>query len=103
MSLPVLSWSKDRAVTPCYRAVAPCWQKICNHQTTLARRNIGRYERVGRSLGMTASAVGVAIHRLRKRYREAMRATIAETTESDRDAELEFEDLARILTQSQTR
>lgn len=48
-------------------------------------------------LGLTPSALGVALHRLRKRYREAMMATIAATVERDEDIEAEFRALAEIL------
>ncbi|MGB0743044.1 MAG: RNA polymerase sigma factor [Opitutales bacterium] len=58
------------------------------------------YEALADSLGMKTSAVGVALHRMRKRYREAMRETICETLEAEAEAEDEFKELARILTQT---
>ncbi|HVV71102.1 MAG TPA: sigma-70 family RNA polymerase sigma factor, partial [Verrucomicrobiae bacterium] len=39
----------------------------------------GEYARVAAQLGMSAGAVGVAVHRLRHRYRELVQAEIANT------------------------
>jgi RNA polymerase sigma-70 factor (ECF subfamily) len=39
----------------------------------------GEYARLAEQLGMSAGAVGVAVHRLRQRYRETLRATVADT------------------------
>lgn len=39
----------------------------------------GEYARLGRELGVSGGAVGVAVHRLRQRYRELVRAEIAGT------------------------
>jgi RNA polymerase sigma-70 factor (ECF subfamily) len=39
------------------------------------------YATLGRQLGMSEGAVKVAVHRLRKRYREMLKAEIAETVE----------------------
>jgi len=58
------------------------------------------HQALGETLEMKPAAVGVALHRLRKRYREAMRSTIYDTMEGEADAEEEFEELVRILTQS---
>jgi RNA polymerase sigma factor (sigma-70 family) len=44
-------------------------------------------------LGMSAGAVKVAIHRLRRRYRDLLRSRVAETVESNRD----IDDEIRIL------
>jgi hypothetical protein len=44
-------------------------------------------------LGMTEDAVGVAAHRLRRRYREALRARIAATVADPADVEDEIRDL----------
>ena len=48
-------------------------------------------------LGSTEGAVKVAVHRLRKRYRERLRAEIAETVVDPRDVEHEIADLFRAL------
>jgi RNA polymerase sigma factor (sigma-70 family) len=39
----------------------------------------GEYDRMAMELGMSAGAVGVAVHRLRQKYREALRETVADT------------------------
>jgi RNA polymerase sigma factor (sigma-70 family) len=39
----------------------------------------GEYGAVAEKLGISAGAVGVAVHRLRQRYRETLRATVADT------------------------
>ncbi len=50
---------------------------------------------------MTAAAVKVAVHRLRRRYREALRRRVADTVESTRDIEDEIRYLIRTLARSQ--
>jgi RNA polymerase sigma-70 factor (ECF subfamily) len=47
---------------------------------------------VAQQLGITEGAVKVAVHRLREKYREALRAEIAQTvaTQQDVDDELRF-------------
>jgi RNA polymerase sigma-70 factor (ECF subfamily) len=39
----------------------------------------GEYSRIGEHLNMSRDAVGVAVHRLRQRYREMLRSTVADT------------------------
>jgi hypothetical protein len=39
----------------------------------------GEYAAVAEKLGISPGAVGVAVHRLRQRYRETLRATVADT------------------------
>jgi RNA polymerase sigma-70 factor (ECF subfamily) len=63
--------------------------EVCPTQSDLAK-----------TLGMSTNAVRVALHRLRKRFRESMHATICETIEEPSEAEAEFQELARILSQS---
>ena len=48
-------------------------------------------------LGMTEGAVKVAAHRLRRRYRDRLRAAIAETVATPDDVEAEIRDLFTIL------
>jgi len=55
-----------------------------------------RCETAGR-LGMTEGAVKVAVHRLRKRYRELLRAEIAETVADPSDIENEMRHLVAAL------
>jgi RNA polymerase sigma-70 factor (ECF subfamily) len=53
----------------------------------------GDYERVSRQLGITTKAVGVAVHRLRQRYRQLVRQEVADTLIDARDVEEELHDL----------
>lgn len=48
-------------------------------------------------LGMTAGALQVALHRLKKRYRDALRAKIAETVESPDDVNAEIRHLMEVV------
>jgi RNA polymerase sigma-70 factor (ECF subfamily) len=48
-------------------------------------------------LGMSAAAVKVAVHRLRKRYREALRRRVADTVSSEQEVEDEIGHLQRTL------
>jgi RNA polymerase sigma factor (sigma-70 family) len=48
-------------------------------------------------LGMSEGAVRVAVHRLRERYRELLRAAVADTVESDADVEAELQHLFAAL------
>ena len=48
-------------------------------------------------LGMSAGAVKVAVHRLRTRYREALRRRVADTVASDQEVEDEIGQLLRTL------
>jgi RNA polymerase sigma-70 factor (ECF subfamily) len=50
----------------------------------------GTYKDAARDLGMNAGAVKVAVHRLRGRYREALRRRVAETVESTQDIDEEI-------------
>jgi len=46
---------------------------------------VGDYDALAPKLGMTAGAVGVAVHRLRQRYRECVRLELAQTVASPED------------------
>lgn len=50
----------------------------------------GTHAEAGRDLGMTPSAVKVAVHRLRRKYREAFRRRVSETIASADDVEDEL-------------
>ncbi len=56
------------------------------------------YAELANQLGMTESAVKVAIHRLRHRFRELLRETIADTVSSSVEVEDELRYLLRTLT-----
>lgn len=55
------------------------------------------YRELGRKLNLTEGAVKVAVHRLRQRYREKLRAVIAETVETPADVDDEIRDLFAAL------
>src|SRR5262249_21386377 len=51
------------------------------------------YQEAAADLGMTEGAVKVAVHRLRRRYRELMREEIAQTVAGPEDVDDELRDL----------
>ena len=55
------------------------------------------YVEVGKRLGMSEGAVKVAVHRLRERYRAALRREIAATVEREEDVDREIADLFAAL------
>jgi RNA polymerase sigma-70 factor (ECF subfamily) len=57
----------------------------------------GVYGPIGERLGMTEGAVRVAVHRLRRRYGELLRAEVAQTVGSATEAEEEFAYLVQVL------
>ena len=58
----------------------------------------GDYEAAGAELGITANTVAAAVHRLRQRYRELVRAEIANTVASPDDVKEEMRHLFAALT-----
>ena len=57
-------------------------------------------EELAKKLGMTEGALKVAVHRLRQRYREVLRAEIAETVNFPADVEDEMRHLVAVLRSS---
>jgi RNA polymerase sigma-70 factor (ECF subfamily) len=55
------------------------------------------YAQVAREQGMTEGAVRVAVHRLRKRYRQRLREAIADCVESEQDIDDEIRSLFEAL------
>ena len=55
------------------------------------------YARIAAGLGMTEGAVKVAVHRLRRRYRELLRDEIAQTVASPEEIEEEIRHLLSCL------
>jgi len=51
------------------------------------------YARIALELGLTESAIKVAVHRLRRRYQELLRAEIAQTVVAPEDVDEELRDL----------
>jgi RNA polymerase sigma factor (sigma-70 family) len=57
----------------------------------------GSHDDAARDLGMTAGAVKVAVHRLRRRYRDALRGRVAQTLEREEDVDEELRHLLKTL------
>ena len=57
----------------------------------------GEYDALAPGLGMSPNAVGVAVHRLRQRYRECIRLELAQTVASPQDLEEEMKYLFLVL------
>lgn len=57
------------------------------------------YREIADRFGMTESALKVTVHRIRRRYRELLRAEVAETVESEREVEEELRYLMAALRQ----
>jgi len=55
------------------------------------------FETAGRQLGMSANACKVAVHRLRTRFREALRAEVAETQPAGANVDEELQYLLQVL------
>lgn len=62
-----------------------------------AGEGAGTYADAAKDLGMTASAVKVAVHRLRRRYREALRRRVADTVGSPQEVDEEIRYLLKTL------
>jgi RNA polymerase sigma-70 factor (ECF subfamily) len=63
----------------------------------LGERGAIDYSHLSKQLGMTEGAVRVAVHRLRKRFREIYREQIAQTLSENADVEAEIRHLAQVL------
>lgn len=55
------------------------------------------YAEVGRQLGLSESAIKSAVHRLRRRHREMLRAEIAQTVERAEEIDEEIQHLLRVM------
>jgi DNA-directed RNA polymerase specialized sigma24 family protein len=60
-------------------------------------KDAGTHADAARDLGTSAGAVKVAVHRLRRRYREELRRRVADTVGSDEDVEDELRYLLKTL------
>ena len=60
-------------------------------------KDAGTHADAARELGTSAGAVKVAVHRLRRRYREELRRRVADTVGSDQDVEDELQYLLKTL------
>jgi RNA polymerase sigma-70 factor (ECF subfamily) len=73
---------------PWFEALKPC---------LLGSRESQPYAELAASLGSSEGAVKVAVHRLRGRYRERLKAEIANTVASPADVDAELRHLFRVL------
>jgi len=71
------------------------WRRL---EPLLTGQSRSGYKAVARELGMTESAVKVAIHRLRKRYGEALRAEVAQTVSNEEQVDDEVRYLLTVVT-----
>jgi DNA-directed RNA polymerase specialized sigma24 family protein len=55
------------------------------------------YAQIGRALGLDETAVKVAVHRLRKRFGQLLRASVSQTVKETGDVEAELRHLLRVL------
>ena len=67
-------------------------------QTLMGTRETQPYAVLATALGIQEGAVRVAVHRLRKRYRELLEAEIANTVDSPEEAQEELRHLSQALT-----
>ena len=71
-----------------FETLAPCLQ---------GDRHAGSYVEIGARLGMTEGGVKVAVHRLRQRYRELLRASVANTVANPLEVDTELRHLLNVL------
>jgi RNA polymerase sigma-70 factor (ECF subfamily) len=57
----------------------------------------GGYERLAADMGVSAGALRMSVHRLRRRYREMLRAEIAETVSTPKEIDEEIRFLMSVL------
>lgn len=80
---------RSRGQSEMFTALKPC---------LVGDRASQPYAELAGKLGMEEGAVKVAVHRLRLRYRELLRAEIANTVDSDGEVEAEMRHLFNVLT-----
>jgi len=73
----------------------PMFEQLCEFLTE--RPDEADYERVARTLNLRRNTLAVAVHRLRHRLRELVRAELAQTTVASEDLESELRDLRATL------
>jgi DNA-directed RNA polymerase specialized sigma24 family protein len=79
------------------RAGKQAWMEAMRAALTTDRGAID-YAGMARKLGVTETAARVAVHRLRQRYRQLIRAEVASTVASPEEVEAEMHHLFRVLT-----
>jgi RNA polymerase sigma-70 factor (ECF subfamily) len=79
-----------------YREGKQDWMEAMQPVLT-ADRNVIGYADIAQKLGMTETAARVAVHRLRRRYRQLIRAEVANTVASPDEVEAEMRHLLQVL------
>ena len=79
------------------RAGKQAWMEAMRPALTADREAID-YGEMARKLGVTETAARVAVHRLRHRYRQLIRAEVAGTVASPEEVEAEMRHLFQVLT-----
>jgi RNA polymerase sigma-70 factor (ECF subfamily) len=74
------------------------WIEVMRPALTLEREHL--YSHIAGQLGITETAARVAVHRLRKRYRQLIRAEVANTVGSPDEVDSEMRHLLKVLAQS---
>jgi RNA polymerase sigma-70 factor (ECF subfamily) len=92
----VLSRALDRLRAELYESGSPDrWRRLEPFLTGNAAP--GRYREIAEALEMTESGVKVAVHRLRKRYGEALRSEVSQTVNSPQDVDDEVRHLLKVV------
>ena len=73
------------------------WMEAMRPALTTDRGAIN-YAEIAHKLGVTETGARVAVHRLRQRYRQFIRAEVASTVASPEDVEAEMQHLFQVLT-----
>jgi len=104
---PEKAFEKRWALTLLEQSMARLRKEYCDRgrqeifeqlKTTLTEgRGAVAYAELSARLGMSEASVKMAVHRLRKSYREAVRAEIAETVAQESDVEDELREVFRAL------
>ena len=63
----------------------------------VVERGDAPYADVARTLGLTATAVKVAVHRLRDKYRQAIRQLVADTVDEPSEIDRELDEILSLL------
>lgn len=72
----------------------------CLKEWLTAERGGIPYEQIAAALGITEGAARVAVHRMRKRFRELFRQTIAETVDAAGDVDAEMRHVVGVLSRA---
>ncbi len=77
------------------RGKSPLFELLWSYLTTPI--DAAEYDRLGKQINLTPSAVKVALHRLRQRFGETLRHVVGETVEDPREIDSEIQELLSVL------